>query len=43
VRADAVDRQQTEREEQPVAEILDPEEIRECLEETIHAASLWPG
>jgi hypothetical protein len=40
VRADAIDRQQPQREEQPVAEILDPEQIRESLEKTIHAASL---
>jgi hypothetical protein len=39
VRTDAIDRQQRQREEQPVAQILDPEEIRECLEETIHANS----
>ena len=39
VRAEAVHRQQPQREEQPVPQILDAEEIRECVQETIHTGS----
>jgi hypothetical protein len=39
VRAEAIDREKRQRKEKPIPQILDPEEIRESLKESIHTGS----
>jgi hypothetical protein len=39
MRAEAIDREKRQRKEQTIPQILDPEQIRESLKESIHTGS----